>query len=528
LRHIKSLHLQNFMSHKDSKFSLAEPGELTCLSGPSDSGKSATIKAVELLLTGKWDQSYLRHGARFCQISANYSDGYRLTYRRSKTGSPVYTITLPDGQEQTYEGFGRSGIPTEVTALTGVVPIGFGSDYTFLLNVQRQDAGPFLGNNVSAPGRARIIGALSGCDEIDLGVRLLSNQLTKDRQTQRQYIENIEKLDADLTEYDYLDALRQTIQEIEQLLSRVRRDTELRDKLTQLQGNLELNRINQNKTWMEIVDLEMPIDYISDILDTQDQQINLHDNLFQRFTKLANINTAISEQKSILQSTSTLPEIASLLETISSDTQHLEQFTKLRSNLELAQGGLEKAGKVIALTANTDEIRSIVDGTERDVVTMEKFEDILVKTIANKKAIKNVVAVLEATADVPVIAETLERTDKDSLTLRKLLPLQDRYIEVNRGLIKNEATLQQTANLQEAVKLYADNESKLPLLAALVDLKRRRSEVSKMMDDVAGMIEEYGGKVAEEEGKYVGLLKEMGICELCGSEVQEENIRRVI
>ncbi|OPX83466.1 MAG: hypothetical protein A4E52_01820 [Pelotomaculum sp. PtaB.Bin013] len=528
MRYILSLHLQNFMSHKDSKFSLAEPGELTCLSGPSDSGKSAAIKAVELLFTGKWDQSYLRHGARFCQVSATYSDNHKLTYRRGKTGSPVYTITLPDGQQQTYEGFGRSGIPSEVTALTGVTPISFGSDYTFLLNVQRQDAGPFLGNSVSAPGRSRIIGALSGCDEIDLAARMLSNQLIKDRQTQKQLTENIEKLDAELTEYDYLDALQQTIREVEQLLSRVRRGAELRDKLTQLQGNLELNRINQNKTWMEIVDLEMPIDYISDILDTQDQQINLHDNLFQRFAKLANINTAISEQESILQSTSDVPEITLLLETLDSDTQCLEQFQKLHSGLELAQDGLEKAGRVIALTANTDEIRGIVDDMERDIAAMEKFEDILVKTIANRKAIKNVAAVLEVTVNVSVIAETMERTDKDSLTLGRLLPIKDRFIEIDRGLAENEATLQQTVGLREATKLYADNEKKLPLLAALADLKRRRGEVDLMMGDVVGMIEEYGGKVAEEQSKFVGLLKEMGVCELCGSEITDEGLGRVI
>jgi len=528
LRYLTRIHIKNLMSHKDSIIPLAGPGEITAMTAPSDTGKSAGIKGVELLLTGKWEQSYLRHGAKFTEVSGYYNDGYILTYRHPKNGSPKYVIKFPDGQEQVFEGFGKTGIPSEVTALTGVTPISFGSDYTFLLNVQRQDAGPFLGNSVSAPGRSRIIGALSGCDEIDLAARMLSNQLTKDRQTQRQYIENIEKLDAELTAYDYLDKLRQTIQEVERLLSRVRRGAELRDKLTQLQGNLELNRINQNKTWMEIVDLEMPIDYISDILDTQDQQINLHDNLFQRFAKLANINTAISEQESILQSTSDVPEITLLLETLDSDTQCLEQFQKLHSGLELAQDGLEETRKVITLTKNIDEIKGIVDGTERNVVTMKKFEDILKKITENQIQLKKTEEIFENTANYQIGMDLAEKNGKDSLVLSLLLPIKDRYVIINQELTENEVTLQQTANMEKAVKLYADNEKKLPLLAALVDLKRRRGEVSKMMGDVAGMIEEYGGKVAEEKGKYVGLLKEMGVCELCGSEITEEGLERVI
>lgn len=536
MRYITKLHLKNIQSHVDSIIHLAPPGEITALAGPSDAGKSVVVsRALDWFFNNNWESNYIRHGARNCSVTVYYSDGYVVKIKRPRTGSTSYVITLPNGEKlPEFEGL-KNNVPVEVKEITGVHPVEFGN-WSFVINLAKQNDGPFMGSSVSGPARARIFGAMAGTDEIDLAVRMLSNQLTRDRQEQKRLAGDPEKktvgeigeLNTKIAEFDYLDNLRQTIQEVEQLLSQVRQDTELKTKLTQLKCNIDQNSINIIKENLKIMKLSEAITQIEPILQTQDQQINLHDNLYQRFTKLSNINVAISEQESILESTSNVPEIALLLETISSDTKHLEQFTKLHSNLHTAQDGLEKAGRVIALTANTDEIRDIVEATKRDVAIMEKFEDILVKIIANQKAINNVAGILEATANVPVIAEILERTDKDSLTLGKLLPIKDRFVEVNRGLAENEAILQQTANLDEAIKLYADNENKLPLLAALVDLKRRRGEVDLMMGDVARMIEDYGGKVAKEQGKYVGLLKEMGVCELCGSEVQEENLRRVI
>lgn len=487
MRYITKIHLQNFQSHANSVINLSPPGEITAIAGPSDVGKSAIIRALSWLFCNDWEPSFLRHGAKYCAVEAHYSDGHILQIRRAKSGGTTYTITFPDGTKQHYEGFGR-GVPPEIQALTSIFPAEFG-DVSFILNIAKQSAGPFLGPSVSSPARARILGALAGTDEVDLAVRMLSNQLTKDRQEKARLAGDPEKhtageigaLDERLREFDYLDDLKQIIDEASALLEKLKGNLELRDRLTRLRDDFEA------------------------------------------------VTAAIREKKrEVLGLSNALGDVAPLLSALEQDNQRLEKFAILHGRLSDVLAGLNEAGNMITLTDNLNAAQGKIDGLEANCNILGRLTALKSRLDSIQAAMSGADKVLDATRRVSELSGIVDSTLRSAEIYGALGKLSARWEAACSEVAEAEVVLYETAGYGEASELAQKNKETLSLAETLRRLEERRDDIEVLLNDVAWRIVELGDKETEERNRYVALLIEMGICELCGSEVTEEGLRRVI
>jgi len=581
VRHVVKLILENFMSHKKSIINLAGPGQITALTGPSDSGKSASLKAIELLLTGKWDASYLRHGAKNLSVTAEYNDSYALTYKRTKAGSPVYIIRYPDGQEQVFEGFGRT-VPAEVVTLTGVSPVVLG-DSTFLLNVQRQDAGPFMGSSVSAPGRARILGALAGTEEIDAAARLLSNQLTKDRQERsrlsgdpdKKTIGEIGVLDEQLKAYEYLDSFGENIEQVKEFVDQIQRDQATRDKLVSLWNQIATVRMEANKAedeWFVANDL---IARIEGPLWEMDRDALLLKTLAMYLELAKDIESDLESQGDVIQATATLPEVSELIQGIDRDASSHKALTEKRDRLTEIKAGLEeqdsvirasknlpvaatkitraeqraatqttlqalnqalrctaqdmqKAHEVVSLTGGVDAATAKIQSLVTDSAALVSLLSLDRKMGQTHAALKEVGKIIDVTQRVPDASTIAESTLGDAGLYEKLSALMDRERWNAWEIGEASTVLKETADIANALKLLTEAGASVGVKETYLKLWKARADIEGQMGDVAGLIKVAEQQVSDSEDGYFGLLKEMDICELCGSEVSEEGLRRVV
>lgn len=535
MRYITKIHLQNFQSHEDSTFHLAGPGEMTCLSGPSDAGKSSVIRAIDWLYNNNWEPSYIRHGAKTCSVTIHYSDGHAVTIKRPKTGSTSYIITLPTGEKlDPFEGIGRS-VPVEVQNLTGVSPVQFG-DLSMVLNISKQSSGPFLGSGISGPQRARILGSLSGTEEVDKAVQMLRNALDKNRAEQKRLAGDPEKktvgeigiLDERIREFDYLESLGQTIGEVSNLLTRVRQDAEARGKFAALHSKFETNLKDVEGIDLAILTHSMIIGHVNPILQILDHDSNLHNDLAQRFVRLAGIRSDLFVQDETLKDTSRIEEAIILNSIADQKFQHKNQLAKLNDTLQSLTTALNQAGKVIALTENNEAAESILQSLETDYMIRQRLFDCSIKINQAHAALSDAESTLDATRQVPEGLSINYCALRDAELYGRLSPLLQRRQGTDRQLFGAEETLKQTTEIKGAEKVLFENQKGMDLLATYFGLQMQRDKVAEAMEAVQVAIKAAEGQVAEQQSGYVAALKEMGVCELCGSEVTEEGLRRVV
>jgi exonuclease SbcC len=162
---LKSIWLQNFQSHKDTKLELSEG--INVIMGKGRSGKTAVERAIEWVafnrpLGFRFHSNFTKDG--FTAVTIELSEG--ISIRKEKTSKATkYTIDYGDGEVSTPSAAG-AGVPEEVKEVLGIDTI----------NLQSQFASHFI---FSPPEMARVISAATGNDEADDILRILNKKLTE-------------------------------------------------------------------------------------------------------------------------------------------------------------------------------------------------------------------------------------------------------------------------------------------------------------------------------------------------------------
>lgn len=93
---LTGIRLENFLSHEDSLIPLT--AGVTVLSGDNDVGKSAVTEAFRAIAYNDSSDAVIRHGASEARVSMMFADGTRITWTRTRKGSPktVYRLFCAD------------------------------------------------------------------------------------------------------------------------------------------------------------------------------------------------------------------------------------------------------------------------------------------------------------------------------------------------------------------------------------------------------------------------------------------------
>jgi len=85
------LKIKNFQSIEYCELEIPE-GEFTIVVGPSNTGKSAIIRALECVLYNKSDGDQVRNGANSCEIEIIFRDNTKILWSRTRTGGAKYLV----------------------------------------------------------------------------------------------------------------------------------------------------------------------------------------------------------------------------------------------------------------------------------------------------------------------------------------------------------------------------------------------------------------------------------------------------
>lgn len=262
---IKSIELQNFQSHHSTHIEPAPPGQLTVITGPSDSGKTAIIRALKWLLYNQpAGADFMRTGASMVRISVKFADGNIVTRERT-AATNRYKILQPGAEKpEVFEGFGAT-VPLEIQEITGVRTVKI-ADLDLMLNLSEQLDGPFLGQkSISSPARAKILGKLAGTEEIDVAATETGRDLYRRNQDEKRLAAEIEGLAARIEEFAWIEKLAEKIAALESLAARIKERQKLLVTLEQKRSELlriqtEMNAAQKIlKRWAVLPEIEAAV-----------------------------------------------------------------------------------------------------------------------------------------------------------------------------------------------------------------------------------------------------------------------------
>jgi len=251
LKRFKGLVIENFQSHERTEIAFSEG--LNVFVGPSDSGKSAILRALRWVLYNQPRGSdFIRTGASRCRVTLILSDGTHIVRERSSSVNR-YLIRDPEGKERIFEGFG-SDVPREVLEAHGMIPLQLDEDRELTLQIAQQLEGPFLLSE-SGGTRARSIGRISGAHLLDLA----QNETARDQRSVSSRIrfveEEMKRREEELKPYEVLPRFREQLNRAAALREEAGRKMELLERLRGLKERWEDCRSEMTRERRRLVSL---------------------------------------------------------------------------------------------------------------------------------------------------------------------------------------------------------------------------------------------------------------------------------
>jgi hypothetical protein len=473
MKYISKIIIENFQSHSLSVFTLKQG--LNVIVGPSDSGKSAVIRALKWVLYNEpAGDFFIREGEKECSVTVEFNDGTTLKrYRsRSKNG---YVLINPDDEEMRFEGIG-SGVPKEIVDATGITKIILDQDSSSAINLGEQLEGPFLLTEKPST-RANAIGRLVGVNLLDDALRDVLRDI---RSISLRNEEALIKLDEEIKDFEYLDELRNRsmissafIKEAENLL-------EVKTRLEFYFKSLNDISIEKNHQLDSLIKL-------SDI-DNAKQDIEVAANLVFKYEVL---KSKSNNFKQLLEERSSWIKASSLLD-------HIEDIQKIESETS------SLTSRLTALSKFYTEYKNVL--TEKEGL------------IDRLKYLKSAD---ETEQDVGIVVGDLSRYSR-------LIDLSNKYNEAMKGIAKGKDYLGKLEN-------FLNNEDRINLCNTLSErqliIKSIKSRYEDNKQNINITLNEL--KINDERHRmllerYGDLLIEIGKCPYCLSDISEDTVEHLI
>jgi exonuclease SbcC len=467
---IDTIVIENFQCHEKTIIKLAPNGQLTIITGQTDSGKTAIFRAIKWLLYNTPQGSdFIRAGCSFCRVTFNYVSGHTVIREMTRSASKnQYRIVAPGAEKPVVlEGFGRS-VPPEVQEVTGVRPVMIG-DNKYNLNMAEQLDGPFLGSSISAPDRAKIMGKLAGTEVLDHAGKQAGTDIYRQTQKKDSLEADIKQLTETIAAYAYLPALARKIATLE----RVAVDIKAKQvRLDSLKAGLQ--RLNQidihicccNITLDRLKFLDITADIVSDVTTKSEKTAGLS----KQQVTLSAIQSGIAKAQETLKR---LEHVAIAYKTVlNTDSKliTLKQLTSIRDRVNHFKTAINDCNATIGRVGNIEKAEAFIQAV---VTTRERLTQLIDRCLSLNNLEFSIGSLTEKVAKLAGINQTESVVSDISIKLERLNKLR---------LINN------------TIK---------PLTIAIEDRK--------------GSIIQWEQKVVELDSKYHEELIALGVCPLCGS-----------
>ncbi len=475
MKYLKRIELINFQSHKYTDLYFDD--RVNVIIGPSDSGKTAIIRAIKWVLFNEPSGTdFIRKGTTESNVILYFDDNLIIKRGRSKSKN-YYEITYPNGVEERFEGFGTK-VPEEIVELTGIKKVELDGNNLISLNISDQLESPFL--LTSTPSiKAIAIGKLAGVENIDLALNKLSRDINEINSEKKSLEKELKFQKSMLSNYDFLEDEEKEIIYIEKLLAKIENKNIFNNNLKSKYINFKNLNTNINNT-LSYINRFDKIDLITDLTDKLSIYAIRLSKLKNISEKLNNINIQINSEKNIIDKTSKIDRLIYI-------------YTKLQANiLRFNQLDLIQS-KLLPVDINITRLLKVLN--KLDIIPLEnnykKLDKLLYRyNLINNLFIKN--------------NEILTRINNGKKYMK-----QFSYI----------------SNLEDDFKIMNSKVNKLEILKNILkSLKIINGNIKLYEDEMNKLIDENNKTVIN----YTDLLQKASICPFCFNELDKEHIDKII
>ena len=379
MKYFEKLIIENFQSHQYTVIDFSEG--LNVFAGPSDSGKSAILRAIRwVLFNVPRGLDFIRVGSKECKVTLIFSDGTYITRLRSST---INRYLIYDGvKEQIFEGFGTD-VPEEVLNIHQLKPIVLDKKEHFL-NFSMQLEAPFFISETSFV-KAKFIGKICGSYIIDKAIKNTYLESKRLNQQIKQLEYEQQELEEKLKPYSNIDELEKKVKETEEKLEKINSMENLKKSLILLKDNLEKTkeekeRLRQKKdkyknipfVFQKILLIEEKVLLVKNF---QNIHLKLKNNILQQNS----LEKFISKNKYLVTfdlKIEKLTNLAKLLQTLTTISVKLRKCALEKKNVI---GILEKKENISLASKHLVSIETKLSLYKKKIELLKEYKDVTLR-----------------------------------------------------------------------------------------------------------------------------------------------------
>ena len=519
----RTLRIENFQSHEVTE--MAFDDGLNVIVGPSDSGKSAVIRALRWLLYNEpRGADFMRVGHNQVRVTIELNDGSRVTRERTPSKNR-YIVVNASGEEQIYEGFGNS-VPQEVVDVTGVAKVMLDEDTETVLHLGTQLEPAFLLAETGSI-KAKAIGRLNGVHIIDAASRDTHRDLTRLAQEEKQYREQLAEVEEELEQFSDLPYLENILLLVEMKQAELKERTARRERLQTLHAQYQSVRRElaiTEETLSRTEHLDRAALQAERAVTLQSKTLRLR----QAARKMDQVATGIEQMDRILQATGELDRAGDRLTSGESKLIRFRKLSQLADQRRRTQAATEQVEAVLKRTGGLDDAATRVARLEQSKVRLTTLTALAGKrneTATNLTKIDRILAKTEPVATAEQrLASLADKRAKASI----LRDLHGKKQDVERLLGRLHAImtqLERTARAEESLhrlQMLTDRQQRLMAMqAGLFDVTDRLKKADVYLHTNAL-------ELTEMLDKYSRELKQSASCPVCFAPIDEHTTERLL
>lgn len=484
--YIEKVVLENFQAHAYNEFDFASGFNMFV--GESGTAKTSLLRAFNWVYENKPSgKGIIRRGSDFAKVTVYLSNGFVVSrYAEQKQGGKNgYEIIDPTtGAIE----FHNTKILPEVQKLLGFNHLIIDKDLQFNLNFMKQGTGWFLiGDNYSAPQKAKIIGSISGVQYADAVVRDFDSEERKLNDALKRSNEDLYSINESIGKYDHLEVMEKSIRNMEALIKETEELEERKKKILILteKRKVQIGVINENLQTLNSLE---NIDGARGKLQILRKQEGMRNQLVKVIETQQTVQSKYNMTVEVIEQTKEIVRAkkgTELTLELQKRKQSIEAKLKSRevtlSRIEEEDSILESTNQLSQLVEGAKEIHSLIAEREKVSDKLARAMQLENKRDKNKTSLKAIQETIEHTNEIEDAKRYFDELKKMSAKrgeIEKTLATHKRYLEVRD---------------KEAVNVINQNES------------------------IQSLVEE-----------YQGLLEQEGACPTCFGAIDKSTVKRIV
>ena len=531
--YVTKIILENFQSHEYTELDFSKGFNIFV--GESKQGKTAVLRAFDWVYENKPSgKRIIRIGADYARVTVHLSNGYVISRlaEGKRSGKNGYEITDPKTGEVEYH---NTKILPEVQKILGFNPLYIDKDLQFNLNFLKQGTGWFLiGDQFSAPQKAKIIGGIYGTQYADAVIRDIDSENKRGNEKIKQANEVLANTEIRLKEYDYLPELEASIQFVEKTLKEIQILKDKKEKLVGLldkRQKLEAEIVENDKSLEAVKELDKAYVLMADLKREELKRTQLETLLLKR----ASATNKLELLHESLEAVKDLDKVKVMLKATNDLISMRDNLEKVVRKRVMVSGQLQEELLIVRETEEMPRALRVIESLKKGFDKRLAIESLLEK---HKKLVKGLAEedeLIEGTSDIEKAKELLRSSQEEivrkrdvELKLKRVNEVEQKRLQTKKSLEELELSLKATNELETVKELFAQTVHQLERKGTLETAldKRAKANLSKKQEEQT--IEGLDIKILKDVELYQSVLEKAGKCPVCFGTIDKATINRIV